>query len=197
LKNLFVEGKSDREIIQWALSVIKPKGTTNSFTHLREASILDFSGISKLEDFLKASYEFMQNERPIIVLLDGDEAGLKSSRVLQGYFGQKNIKFSSNEEFILLPGGLPIEGLFPSDWLIELNKSNPNWFERFTCDLNEVIVDLKIKDGSKHSLQSALMRKADSETATKKHYAWAAAFLKLFKKIDELLAHKVQAISSS
>lgn len=197
LKNLFVEGKSDREIIQWALSLIKPKGKSNHFTHLREASILDFSGISKLEDFLKASYEFMQNERPILVLLDGDEAGIKSSRVLTSYFGQKRIKFSSNEEFIILPGGLPIEGLFPNGWLIELHKSNPSWFERCICDLDGKIVDLKIKDEKKHSLQSALMGKANTETATKKHYAWAVNFLKLFEKVDELLARKVQAISGS
>lgn len=197
LKNLFVEGKSDREIIQWALSIIKPKGTTNRFTHLREASILDFSGISKLEDFLRASYEFMQKERPIIVLLDGDEAGIRSSRALTGYFGQKKIKFSSNEEFIILPDGLPIEGLFPRDWLIELHKSNPNWFDSFICNLNGMIVDLKIKDSNKHSLQGALMRKADTETTTKKHYAWAASFIKLFEKIDELLAHKTQAISGN
>lgn len=197
LKNLFVEGKSDREIIQWALSVIQPKGNANKFMHLREACILDFSGISKLEDFLKASYEFMQNERPIVVLMDGDEAGIKSSRVLTGYFGQKNIKFSSNEEFIILPGGLPIEGLFPRHWLIELQKANPNWFERFTCDLDGKIVDLKIKDSNKHSLQSALMRKADAETASKKHYVWAADFIKLFQKIDELLSLKVQSIAAA
>lgn len=190
--NVFVEGKSDREIIKWALDLIVPKGRVNQWGSLRRASVLDFSGISKLADFLKSSYAFMQKERAIVVMVDGDDAGVNSIKTLSGYFGQKEIKFVSGEDYVILPNGLPIEGLFPHDWLKDIYRENSNWFQRngLKFDLDGRIVDISIKDDYKKTIQTELMERGMQETKRVGNYSWASSFVRLFNALDQILARK-------
>ena len=76
--NVFVEGKTDKMIIEHLLTIIKPKGISNKFEFLRNASVIDFTGTSSLKDFLKSTYAFMSKERAIVIVFDGDDAGVKA-----------------------------------------------------------------------------------------------------------------------
>lgn len=192
--NIFVEGKTDREIMQWALGIIKAKAKANKFEKVRDASILDFSGISRLEDFLKASYQFMRGERAIAVLFDGDEAGVKSSRALMNYMANKEIPFRANEEFVLLSNGMPIEGLFPHQWIIDLYSEFPKWFPVLLTDMSGKLISFKIDDDSKKSVQARLMKRAEEETIAKAHYAWAASFIALFGLLEKMLETREKAV---
>jgi predicted ATP-dependent endonuclease of OLD family len=69
--NVFVEGKTDKLIIEHLLNIIKPKGVSNKLESLRNASVIDFTGTSSLKDFLKSTYAFMSKERAIVTVFDG------------------------------------------------------------------------------------------------------------------------------
>ncbi|MCY1545717.1 hypothetical protein D9M68_816690 [compost metagenome] len=180
--------------MQWALGIIKAKAKANKFEKVRDASILDFSGISRLEDFLKASYQFMRGERAIAVLFDGDEAGVKSSRALMNYMANKEIPFRANEEFVLLSNGMPIEGLFPHQWIIDLYSEFPKWFPVLLTDMSGKLISFKIDDDSKKSVQARLMKRAEEETIAKAHYAWAASFIALFGLLEKMLETREKAV---
>lgn len=190
--NIFVEGKTDKIIIEHLLSVIKPKGNSNKLEALRAAAIMDFTGTSSLKDFLKSTYSLMAKERSIVVIFDGDDAGLKASKDLNGYFGNKRILFSSNQEYILLPKRAPIEALFPQHWLEELALEHPTWAKIERDGMDEV-VDFNMQGDKKMSIADWLISK--SKAATEESggtYAWAADFIKIFNKVDEMLLAKHQ-----
>lgn len=91
LLNIFVEGKSDRELFKWVLDTVKPKTKHNSilryeWKNVRNAEFLDFGGTGAIEGFMKATYQHVYRERPIMLVLDGDDAGDKTRKVLQNFF---------------------------------------------------------------------------------------------------------------
>lgn len=185
LLNIFVEGKTDRELFQWVLSKIKVKATTkHEWENVRESEFLDFGGTSALEGFVKATYEYIRKERPVVIILDGDEAGDKTRRNLQGYLGKKNITFSSNKQFVMLPKGFTLEGLFLESWIIEANEKHPNWFKDFSTDMNGKLLPFSAKsETTKGQLREFLKRKAleaDNED-------WAIHFCDLFDVLDGAL----------
>jgi predicted ATP-dependent endonuclease of OLD family len=185
--NLFVEGKTDKLIIENLLSIIKPKGTHNKLEFLRKASVMDFTGTSSLKDFLKSTYAFMSKERSIVVIFDGDEAGFKASKELTSYFGNKNIGFHSNQEYIILPNRLSIEALFPEEWLEELEKTQPEWL-RIERDTDNKIIDLNLKSDKKVLISEWLIKKANAITSKNNGtFAWASEFIKVFNRIDDML----------
>lgn len=185
--NIFVEGKTDKKIIESLLRIIKPKGKSNKFEKIRESTIIEFSGVSKLKDFLKSTYAFMAHERKIVAILDGDDAGKKASTELVSYFSNKNINFRSNKEYILLPKQQPIEGLFPLDWLEELSKLNPTWIKVEKDAFNE-LSSLVMDDKKKTNITEWLLNKAEAETEKNSGtYVWASNFIKVFAVIEEAL----------
>lgn len=187
--NVFVEGKTDKLIIEHMLSIIKPKGISTKFEALRAASIMDFSGTASLKDFLKATYSFMSRERSIVVIFDGDDAGLKATKDLNGYFGKKNINFSSNKEYIILPNRAPIEALFPEEWLDELSK-NSDWI-KIERDVNNKLVSLNMQGDKKMNIAKWLIEKSVQVTKDNEGtYQWASNFVNVFKKVDEMLKNK-------
>lgn len=190
LLNVFVEGKTDRELFQWALGKI-PVQASGKYTwdNVRNAEFLDFGGTSALEGFMKATYEYVSKERPVVVILDGDEAGDKTRKSLQQFFGKKGIKFQCDEQFIILPRGFAIEGLFPHEWIIEANEKHPSWIKDFSTDLNDQLMPFTAKDETKKSqLREFLKRKVDEQTDD----IWAKSFINLFEKIDHALElHKI------
>ncbi len=185
LFNVFVEGKSDREIFKWVLSRVPVKATgKHAWENVRNAEFLDFGGVGALEGFVKASWEYVHKERPVVCILDGDEAGDKTRRNIQGFLGKKKLPFEPNKNFIVLPVGFALEGLFPHEWILEAKEEHPNWFEKFGHDLNGKLLPFECKDdNAKERLREYLKRKAEGAGDE----SWIGSFERLFTVIDESL----------
>jgi predicted ATP-dependent endonuclease of OLD family len=186
LLNVFVEGKTDREIFQWFLSLTKDQNEFE-YPHVRAAVFCDYSGVNGIEGFMKATYEFIYKERPVITILDGDTAGDKCRRNLQQYFGQKGITFQPNIDYISLPLGFAVEGLFPHDWIIDLYEEHPNWFHDCSYDLKMNLQPFTMKnEKTKEQLRNNLIRRAEEQ----EDLTWAADLKMLFDTLEAQLSKK-------
>lgn len=192
--NVFVEGKTDKALLQHILSIVKPKGTANQFAALRQASIMDFSGVSSLKDFLKATYSFMAKERSIVAVFDGDEAGIRATGDLGHYFTNKDVAFNSNQDYIILPNRLPIESLFPVQWLEELANEQPKWL-RIERDASGQVISLNMPGDKKTNISEWLTKRATKATISANGiYDWAKDFIKIFNLLDGMLAKKYKEL---
>jgi len=185
LLNIFVEGKSDREVFQWALKQITPKEDgVFAWKYLRSSEFLDFTGVSGMEGFMKATYEFIQKERPVVTVLDGDPAGDKTRRALQQYLGNKGISFEANRDFISLYTGFSLEGLFPHEWIIEAYGEHPNWFKDYSVDVEGKLQPFDFKSNqTKTQLRGFLIKKAESDVAK----LWFDKFEQVFNRLESTL----------
>lgn len=150
--NILVEGQTDRAYLASVLSEVeKHEELRVLYPALlsSELSIQDFGGTSGLEGFLRATFEFIKEERATITLFDGDDAGDKARRSLQGYFGKKEVGFNSNSEFVILRDRFAVEGLLPDSWVREIQKDHPGWFAEYAEDASGGILPFKVKDNSK------------------------------------------------
>lgn len=191
VSNIFVEGKSDREIFKWFLSHVTPNSTGDfDWPFVRKSEILDFTGVAGMEGFMKATYEYIYLERPVVTILDGDSAGDKTRRALQQYFGNKNIQFESKKDFVTLHDGFSLEGLFPHEWIIEAYGEHANWFSDFDTDVVGTLKPFTIKDVNKEQLRNYLKIKAiDSPNLD-----WISRFKTVFDVVDKALAERNKAI---
>ncbi len=180
--NIFVEGKSDREIFKWCLKLIPEE--QYKWTCLREANFEDFGGIKHLSGFLRATYQFIRSERACVAVLDGDEAGDNARRELQQFFGQKDIPFEANTHFISVRAGFAIEGLFPDEWIKSLHEESPNWFETYSIDALGDLQPFKVRDTNKSNFQEKLIAMAEAE----EDLSWASRFIKVFELLDQALS---------
>jgi energy-coupling factor transporter ATP-binding protein EcfA2 len=189
--NLFVEGKTDREIFKWFLDKVPPEENgLYQWPLVRKSEILDFTGVAGMEGFMKATYEYIYKERPVITILDGDDAGDKTRRTLQQYFGNKNIPFQSKKDFVTLHSGFSLEGLFPHNWIIQAYDEHPNWFTSFDTDVEGVLKPFTVKSNShKEQLRNYLKAKAQEADS----FEWCARFITVFDVIENALIgrHKV------
>lgn len=186
LLNVFVEGKTDRELFQWFLK-LSENHRGLEWPHVRSAVFCDFSGVSGIEGFMKATYEFIHKERPVVTVLDGDSAGDKCRKNLQQYFGKKQISFQPNNDYISLPIGFAVEGLFPHDWILELYKEHENWFDDCSHDLKGELQPFTMKsEKTKEQLRNNLMRRAEEQADLE----WAEDFKLLFDQLESQLAKK-------
>ena len=191
--NVFVEGKSDREVFTWALDKISESIDGHyKWEQLRKAKFLDFTGTSSLEAFLSMTYEFINRERVVVAVFDGDDAGIKAVKALQSKFGNQNIGFQSNKDYVLLPNKLPMEALFPHEWIIEISDSYPNRFESLSKDIDNKLAYFRILDKNKEQVRKDLMKKAEDEIECHKNYDWAVYFIKLFDCLNQALIEKEQ-----
>lgn len=188
LLNVFVEGETDRELFQWVLSKIKIKESTkHEWTNIRSAEFLDFGGTTGLEGFVKATYEYVSKERPVVIILDGDEAGDKARKNLQGFLNNKNISFESNEQFVMLPKGFAVEALFPDKWIIEAHAKHPNWFKEFSTDMTGQLLPFNTKnETNKGQFREFLKRNVE----TQENEVWAEKFCQLFDIVDQALENQ-------
>jgi len=195
LLNVFVEGKSDREVFQWFLNQVKPQEDGRfSWDHVRSSEFLDFTGVSGLEGFMKATFEFIYNERPVVTILDGDSAGDITRRALQGYLGNKGISFEANKDFISLHSGFTLEGLFPHEWIINAHEEHPNWFKDYSVDVEGSLQPFDLKtDKNKEQLRNHLIRKAEGET----DFLWVDRFEKVFNVLESALSKRYEATYGS
>lgn len=192
--NCFVEGKSDREVLKWALGKISPtEDDTYSWPHARKCEFLDFTGVSGLEGFLKATYAYIHKERVVVVLIDGDPAGNKTRTNLQQYFGQHQIQFHANSEFISLHNGFALEGLFPHAWIKDLHEQHPAWFSEYSEDVTGTLQPFTLKnESSKVQLREALIARAEQST----DLDWATRFVEVLSVLESCLMKKATALGT-
>lgn len=188
LLNVFVEGKSDREIFQWFLNLVQPDEQGQFiWRHVRASEFLDFTGVSGMEGFMKATYEFIFKERPVVTILDGDAAGDKTRRSLQQYLGNKNIPFEANNDFISLHTGFSIEGLFPHEWIKEAYNEHPNWFKQYSVDVEGALQPFDLKSNqTKTQLRNYLITKSSADES----FAWVTKFVQVFDVLEKTLDKK-------
>ncbi|EGR0148613.1 ATP-dependent nuclease [Vibrio alginolyticus] len=191
--NIFVEGKTDRELFKWVLDKVKPQDRGRfKWEHVRASDFLDFGGTGAIESFMKATYQHVHHERPIVVVLDGDQAGDNTRKNLQNFLRNKKIPFESNKQFVMLGQGLTIEGLFPQRWISDANDNNPKWLKNFGYDMNGALLPFTYNgEDNKRKLRDYLMARAENENNIK----WASNFIKLFDHIEKALQQQVQKIN--
>lgn len=158
--NVFVEGKSDREIFQWTLTRLP--SDKHAWSNLRQAKFEDFGGVTHLSGSLRATYQFISKERACVAMFDGDDAGDKERRVLQGFFGNKNIPFEPNKHFVSVRSKFAIEGLFPDHWIVDIHEQHASWFESYSTDAAGQLEPFSIKDNKKGDAQNILIARANA-----------------------------------
>lgn len=150
--NILVEGQTDRNYINYVLSVIKQIDfEAADFPTLTSPglSIHDYGGVKGIEGFLRATFEFIRAERASISLFDGDDAGDKARKDLQQFFGRKDVSFQANTDFVIVKDRFAIEGLLPDHWIREISQSHPSWLENYAEDASGNIMPFKVKENSK------------------------------------------------
>ena len=191
--NILVEGPSDREYLEWFLQKTKDLEDYKwPFLRSPETSVLDYGGVKFLSGFLRASWEFIRAETCAVSVFDGDIAGERERKDLQNYFGQKNIQFQPNEDYISVRKGQAIEGLFPDEWIIETHHEHPNWFDEFSVDASNELEPFKLKDSNKSNFARRLKEKAESTG----DFSWAKRWIDVCTAIENALAKKAKNLSS-
>lgn len=179
--NVFTEGESDIELIKWAISKL---GGSQTFPRLQEAHFRSFGGVRNLEGFLHANYMHIRPETPAISLFDGDSAGVKAIRAVQGYLGNHGSGFESGVDFVVARTGRAIEGLFPDRYLSELHALNSSWFEAWIVDTRGDIADFAFVDSAKSQAASWLKERAESAGQTDE---WSEYWLSMLESLERAL----------
>lgn len=192
--NLFVEGKTEREVFQWFFELIKPtEDGLYAWPYTRKSEIIDFTGTGSMEGFMKAAYEYIYKERTVVTLFDGDAAGDKVRKTLQGYFGNKKIPFETKIDFVSLHNGFALEGLFPHEWIKTAYDEHPNWFGDFDTDVEGTLKPFSLKtETTKGQLRNFLKRKAEDSNPID----WVSRFVTVFDVVEAALEHKNKLINS-
>lgn len=190
--NVFVEGETDREMIQAIVELLRSTEAVLSMNLMTssELGILDWGGVKSLDGFMRATYEFIRVERPCMIMLDGDEAGDRTRRDLQQFFGNKGIPFEANLHFVSVRKGFAMEGLFPDAWIIEMRDQHPGWFKDFSVDAAGDLQPFTLKDDNKRSANTYLLTKA----RTASDFAWADKWLAVLKVLDDGLQRQADRI---
>ncbi|MDL9981200.1 ATP-dependent nuclease [Microbacterium sp. ASV49] len=185
--NVFLEGPSDKELMLWALSQLDPNGVTYP---LLGASLLeDFGGVKQLEGFLKATYAPIRDERALVAVFDGDSAGQQSRQNLQQYFGQKEVPFDPNRDFVSVRNGFAVEGLFPDEAVMEMHDQHSSWFQTYSVDSSGDLEPFQIKDGRKSDAIRFLKQAAPSMVD------WDRRWLSFLSAIDSALQTQIERLA--
>jgi hypothetical protein len=180
-----VEGPSDVQYLRWFLTLGHREVSEAEvrWPALLSAEIVAFGGVSVLGGFVKANYGFIREEVAFVPIFDGDEAGRRETRNLRGYLNGHNVPFQANSEYILLPNGLPIEGLFPNKYLTEMIWDHPSWFKDKEIDSEGQVVSFSIFDDKKESFAKTAMFRAERDDFS----IWAAKWLNLCDTLERCL----------
>lgn len=161
--NLALEGQTDREFIQWYLDLVPAEAI--ELRRLRHANLLDFGGVKFLAGWLRATYQYIRQERALVAVFDGDSAGERERKDLNQFFGSHNIPFQANQHYVIVRAGYPIEALFPDKWMSDLYDEHANWFDDFAVDVAGTLASFRIADAHKSKVQRALAERAEQSTA--------------------------------
>lgn len=187
--NLIVEGETDREYIQALVAKISlDPDQRKQFPILTsgQLSCLDQGGVKGVEGFVKVTYEFIRQERPAIIILDGDKAGDDCRRAIQSYLGNKGIHIVANKHYVSVRDRFAIEGLFPDSWILAAYESNPNWFSDFSTDAEGTLQPFGLKDDHKRQFFNAMIARVEAET----NLDWAARWLGVLSVIEGALTEE-------
>lgn len=183
--NIFVEGRSDLELIKWATQWVDER-----YPAIQESLTEEFGGVKQLEGFLRAVLAPIRSERAVVAVFDGDEAGQRTRQALQQYFSNKQIGFEPNRDFVSVRSGFAIEGLFPDDWIIEAHSEHAGWFETFSLDTSGALEPFSVKDRAKQQLIGYLTRRAEIEP----DFDWAARWKPFLNAIETALLGQLVAL---
>lgn len=184
--NVLLEGPSDREYLEWIINLLPTTDFPLEKLRSNECHFLDYGGITHLAGFLRATWEFIRSETCVVSVFDGDPAGEKERKNLQHYFGQKDIPFQPNDDFISVRKGLPIEALFPDAWISECRENHPSWFADFSVDASGDLEGFELKDGFKKNFANFAKEKANSHV----DLSWATRWIAVCEAINRALENK-------
>jgi len=190
--NVAVEGKSDRSIFESVLKAALKKGfvEASSVSKVAAAKFITFSGVRDLAEFVRVTYEFVSKECVFVTVFDGDEAGVKHRKDLQGYLSNRKppVPFQSNRDFVSVRSNFSIEGLFP-DWIIkEAYKSFPASFKSYSEDASGVVEPFQINDMQKSKIQDFMLDKLLSSDDKSDYQRFLAALTAIDGSIQALLS---------
>ncbi|WP_162620439.1 ATP-dependent nuclease [Limimaricola cinnabarinus] len=184
--NLLVEGETDRGYIDHVLKCLQeiPEYSERySVVFSSDFSMQDFGGVRGVEGFLRSTFSFIRSERAVVALFDGDEAGQKAYRALQGYFGKKQVPFESNRNFVVVRDRFDIEGLLPDSWVARVHKDHPTWFESYSLDAQGLLLPFKVADSRKNSFLNVFKEMATSSNLDD----WVERWLPVLDAIERAL----------
>ncbi|MBN7793218.1 AAA family ATPase [Microbacterium esteraromaticum] len=180
--NVFTEGESDVSMIEWAISRL---GGRSKFPRLCDAHFRSFGGVRNLEGFLHANYLHIRPETPTVSLFDGDAAGVKAIRAVQGYLGNHGSGFEAGIDYVIARKGRAIEGVFPDVYLEEMHEAHPGWFSVWIPDPQEAVADFEIEDSSKRQAANWLQARAESAAQPDE---WSIHWLPLLESLEKALS---------
>jgi len=180
--NIFTEGESDITLLKWASEQL---GGEAIFPSLTAASFRSFGGTTDLSGFLKANYIHIRPERAVVTVLDGDIAGVKVTREINGYMTNKGSGFQANVDYVMVRNGHAIEGLFPDDYLREANAVDSTWFEDWVVDAAGELVDFRIASHAKRGVQEWLVERSQRASTTSE---WDSRWVPVLTAIETALS---------
>ncbi|WCO69243.1 AAA family ATPase [Iamia majanohamensis] len=189
--NVFCEGPSDVRLFQWFFDYVDPSGEAE-WPLIRSAYFEDFGGVRQLEGFLRGAYALIRPERALVAVFDGDQAGQKARQDLQRFFGQKDIPFTSGEDFVTVRSQFAIEGLFPDRFLVDLYENHPSWFTSFSQDAFGEVEPFRIEDRHKRRTIDALIALAEDED----DLGWAERWIAVCNAIEGALERRMAALGA-
>ncbi len=196
---LFVEGATDKSYISQILKLTSNFDEYKErWPYLRMAQIDEFGGVSALGGFLKGCYKYLSNQTQVVVIFDGDEAGIRERRSLQGYFGNQGIRFESNRDYVSIRNGYAIEGLFPDLFLVSLMQEHPNWFvgNGLSVDASGIVESFSLQDLKKTNAMTYFLDKCKITPINEWIGRWQIAFDAIESALSMKLADMTRAIVS-
>jgi hypothetical protein len=185
---ILTEGPSDRSVIEWALGLADPE----QFPLMRRIAIHDCGGVKELAGFLSGTLAILQGEVPAMALIDGDEAGQRQVRALASRFANSGVRWEPNRDYVVLPNGRPIEGLFPDEWIIEAYAEEPNWFEEPpTLDVEGNLVGFGIRRKSARAVREWLQERGESDPGSLRR------IFSVMEAIESGLSRSAQALDGN
>ncbi|AOE86754.1 ATP-dependent nuclease [Pseudomonas sp. TCU-HL1] len=188
--SLFVEGETDKAYIEHVWAQMQPH-QKELYPYLNSSQLLikDFTGVQDLLGFIKSNFGLFRTEICSVALFDGDKAGVDAARAMSSFCSNKEYSFDGNKEYVLIPGGHPIEGLFPDSWIKDAYEYEPAWFNGGSpvIDADDKLISFKIRDGSKKAFMEYILDRYDEDTtydSSQKFFALFKAINKAFEKQD-------------
>ena len=180
--NVLLEGKFDVYVIRETLEHAK-KLSGKKLPRLSNAVLIEKDGTTDLVGFLKAVYEHVRKEVAAVTVFDGDAAGVKARRDLQGFFSGRG-EFVPNRDFVSVRSGFPLEGIFSDAWILQCHDEHPGWFEAWSVDAAGTVEPFAISDGKKESYAKYMCEKVSREKSSEN----LEMLINFLVVIDEALA---------
>lgn len=188
--NIAVEGKTDRSIFEAVLKHICDGDIVPdfSFARLKEAKFITCSGVRDLAEFVRVTYEFISKECVFVTVLDGDDAGVRYRKDLQGYLSNRKppVPFESNKHFVSVRSGYAVEGLFPDRLISALYQENPSYFSSYSEDAQGAVEPFQLSDNHKTKAQDKLLASLTQSTDAIDFERFTAVFRSIDLAIEKL-----------